>query len=403
MKRKKIIKSSKSKTSFRSKNILLILFFFLVGIAVISKTLATVSESTVLGVQALLVRGGDDSGGDDSGSSSSGSGSSGSGSSGDSGSSSGSSNNSDSSSENSGSLGTSQSSGSSSSSSGSSGSSGSIESTSGSSRSSNSITNTPVPIKTETRIKTIVPTVPQLSKTGEIENKETGTRTKTETKENESKTEVRLSETERIRTRTKDGQTRIDITSGGVKTRLEYRDDRVIIKAEKEDGTEVELEDNTLFKIEDRLAKDNIKIATSGAERIVLQRGSIGAVTELPLSVDLATNTLTVNTPSGTKTVAVLPDQAIRNLLAANVINKLGGKTILDEVNNSSLSSLQQIINLGDKNGIPVYEIAGVSEQKLLGFIPVNIEKEVAVSAETGNVVSTDTSLGDRILDIFSF
>lgn len=232
---------------------------------------------------------------------------------------------------------------------------------------------------------------------------DTGIRTQTETKSDETRTEVKLSEGERIRTRTKDGRTRIDITSGRVKTRLEIRDDRVVVKAEQEDGTEVELEDNTLLKIDERLGASGIKIATAGAERFVIQRGATGAVTNFPLSIDLATNTLTVNTPSGEKTVTVLPDQAVRNLIAANVVNRLGGQAIVDAVKTGNLASISQLILLGEQNGVPVYEINGISDQRLLGFIPIAIKKTVTVSAETGTVVSTQQSLGNRILDLLAF
>jgi len=228
-------------------------------------------------------------------------------------------------------------------------------------------------------------------------------RTQTEIKEDESLTEVRLSEEERIRTRTKDGRTIIDITAGGVKTRLEYRDDRVIIKAEQEDGEEVELEDDTIFKIEDRLGANGIKIATAGAEKFVIQRGNTGALTNFPLSIDLSTNSLIVNTPAGEKNVAVLPDQAVQNIIAANIVSRIGGQKVVDAALNQNLASISQLVILGLQNGVPVYEINGISDQRLLGFIPVIIEKSVAVSAETGQVVSTQKSLPNQLLDFVSF
>lgn len=258
--------------------------------------------------------------------------------------------------------------------------------------------------KTETRTRSILPSLsPSISDTPELENDDSGIRTKTETKPNEERTEIRLSEGERIRTRTKDGQTRIDITSGGIKTRFEIKDGRVIIKAEQEDGTEVELADDTLLKIDDRLAADNIKVATAGAERFLVQKGVAGAITEFPVSVDLATNTVFVTTPTGQKTITVLPEQAIQNLIAANIVNRLGGRAIVNEAENNNLTSVGQLIALGEKNGIPVYEINGISDQKLLGFIPVQIEKDLTVSAETGNVLSSSIPFGSRILDLLSF
>jgi len=263
-------------------------------------------------------------------------------------------------------------------------------------------------LKTETRTRSTSPSPvtsisPSINNTPELENDDSGIRTKTETKPNEERTEVRLSETERIRTRTKDGRTRIDITSGGIKTRLEFRDGRVIVKAEQEDGTEVELEDDTLLKIDDRLAADNIKVATAGAEKFLVQKGDTGAVTDFPISVDLATNEVFVTTPTGQKTITVLPEQAIQNLIAANIVNRLGGQAIANEALNNNLTSVSQLITLGEKNGIPVYEINGISDQKLLGFIPVKVEKDLTVSAETGNVLSTNISFGSRILDVLSF
>lgn len=258
--------------------------------------------------------------------------------------------------------------------------------------------------KTETRTRSISPSIPpSINDTPELENDDSDIRTKTETKPNEERAEIRLSEGERIRTRTKDGQTRIDITSGGIKTRFEIKDGRVIIKAEQEDGTEVELADDTLLKIDDRLAADNIKVATAGAERFLVQKGVAGAITELPISVDLATNTVFVTTPTGQKTITVLPEQAIQNLIAANIVNRLGGRAIVNEAENNNLTSVSQLIALGEKNDIPVYEINGISDQKLLGFIPVQIEKDLTVSAATGNVLSSNIPFGSRILDLLSF
>lgn len=401
-------------------------FFILLFAVVVGKAMVSWERYHVLGASTLIAKGdSDDSGGDDSsGSSNSGSGSSGSSNSG---------------SDDSGNSESSSGSGSSDSS----GSSNSETSDSSSSVSNGSISDTtkvicagpdgkqfetrvkdceelnkawnnPVnftvlpnqtrPIKKETRTRPKSASVsPSISGAPEVENDETGIRTKTETKPNEEKTEVRLSETERIRTRTKDGRTRIDITSGGIKTRLEIRDDRVVIKAEQEDGTEVELEDDTLIKIDERLASDNIKVATAGAKRFLVQKGTAGAVTDFPISVDLATNQVFVTTPTGQKTVTVLPEQAIQNLIAANIVNRIGGNAIVNEAVNNNLTSVSQLITLGEKNGIPVYEITGISDQKLLGFIPVKVEKDLTVSAVTGNVLSSDISFGARILDVLSF
>ncbi|MBI4097380.1 MAG: hypothetical protein HY428_03115 [Candidatus Levybacteria bacterium] len=202
---------------------------------------------------------------------------------------------------------------------------------------------------------------------------------------------------------TKDDRTRIDITANGIKVRLERRADRVVIKAEREDGTEVELADDTLFKIDDRLAKSNIKVETAGDNEFLVLRNTTGALTNFPISLDLATNALIINTTAGQKTVAILPDIAVQNLLAANIIDQLGNQALQNEVSNNTLPKIDRLITLGEQNGIPIYEINGFDNQRLLGLIPVIVEKDVTVSAETGEVVATQESLVNRVLDLVSF
>lgn len=226
-----------------------------------------------------------------------------------------------------------------------------------------------------------------------------GPRIKTE----EGKTEIIFGEGEKIKTRTKNGETRTDIYSGGVKVRFEQKDGRMIIKAEREDGGEVILGEQELFKIEERLDKNTIKIATGSGNSFVFARGTVGAKSNFPLSVDLATNALTVNTPNGPKVVIVLPDAAVQNMLAANVINRLGVQTVAGATTAASLKGVGDIVTLGLRNGVPVYEIPGVSDQKLLGFIPVSIPKKVIVSAETGALVTKETSPLNALLDLVSF
>ena len=60
-------------------------------------------------------------------------------------------------------------------------------------------------------------------------------------------------------------------------------------------------------------------------------------------------------------------------------------------------------IVLGERLGVPVYEIAGVKNHKFLGFIPVQTEVTAVVSAETGELVATeDVSLVEQVVDLLS-
>jgi hypothetical protein len=137
------------------------------------------------------------------------------------------------------------------------------------------------------------------------------------------------------------------------------------------------------------LKKEHISIASRGAEGKLIHQGNTGAMTKFPLSVDPETHVLTVTTPHGVKQVSVLPDKAIEHMLAANVVNRV--------------ASQSSKLELTDFHGVPVYEIDGVSDQKLFGFIPVGIRKKVKVSASTGQVAEVEQDLGSKLLDAVAF
>ena len=226
-----------------------------------------------------------------------------------------------------------------------------------------------------------------------------GTRIETKTEPQKQKTEIRFGEGEKIKTEVKEGRTRIDVYSGGVKVRYEIRDGRVIIKAETEEGQGVP--EQELFKIEDRLNKTGIKVATEGG-KLVVARGEIGALSNFPLQIDLNTNQLIASTSAGPRTLTILPDQAVQNMLAANVISRLDPAFLQQAARSGGLTSVSGVIALGERNGVPVYEIAGLRDQRLLGFIPVTTSIRVVVSAETGQTVTQEQSLLANIIDALS-
>ncbi len=238
---------------------------------------------------------------------------------------------------------------------------------------------------------------------------EDGTRTKTEIRsDGEVRTEVRLPDGTKVKTRTEEDRTRTDIYQGGTKVRLERVGDRFRIKAENELGEETELGEDELISIDERADRNQIRIRTFNStvdqlrNRAIIQRLNTQALTDLPLSVDLATNELTVTTPAGERTVTVLPDQAVQNMLAANVIDRIGGQQLVDLVRQGGVETLDQVIELSERQGVPVYEMQGIKIHRLLGFIPVTTDVNVTVSAETGEVIDTNQSFLDTIVDIFS-
>lgn len=170
-----------------------------------------------------------------------------------------------------------------------------------------------------------------------------------------------------------------------------------IRKAKLEDTDETEDE----VVIEERADRNAVRIRAL-QHKAIIERLNVQALTDLPISVDLNTNILTVTTPAGEKQVTILPDQAVQNMLAANVIDRLGGEALVEQVRQGNVQTLGQVIELGVRNDVPVFVIQGIRERRFLGFLPVTTDVTVTVSAETGEVVDTQQSFTDTVVDFFS-
>ena len=157
----------------------------------------------------------------------------------------------------------------------------------------------------------------------------------------------------------------------------------------------------------------NISQATDGGSM-----KHYGAISHFPIFINPVTNEMTITTPAGTRVVAVLPDQAVQNMLTKGIISKIGGHIATgsgdlggDDASSgsafiqsgSSLAESNDDIELTEENGTPVYKIRGVKEKKLFGFFPVSIDKTLTVSVSSGEVESTQIPLFDRLLDAVSF
>jgi len=140
-------------------------------------------------------------------------------------------------------------------------------------------------------------------------------------------------------------------------------------------------------------AKTAPRIASDGAKMGFISNNK-GALSTFPLKIDKATNSLIVTTPSGEKTVTVLPDAAIKNMLASKVMSFVTSAKAEGE-----LASTDKLITLKEKDGVLVYEIDGIREYKLLGIIPLKSKVKAVVSAENGQVIKTEQSLLGRILN----
>jgi len=224
------------------------------------------------------------------------------------------------------------------------------------------------------------------------------------------------------------------------------RGSKLRIKHEKNNRIQLELENggdeipestpSAELEIEDSVNKNKTKVRSNGRAFSVI-RDNIEAKTNFPLSVDLDTNELIVTTPKGSKVVTILPDQAVSNMLAANVLDQAGGKggfqwlasqqesgqeerestpsadeatdsadveELEEEVAPSATASVDEedIELTATDNGTLAYEIPGIKYKKLFGLFDIKLQRKAVVSAETGELLRLEQDFRDRILSFLS-
>ena len=158
------------------------------------------------------------------------------------------------------------------------------------------------------------------------------------------------------------------------------------VKAPEKTEPETEQE---LEHVNKELEAEDVHVGTS-AGGFTVKHGEIEAETHFPLSVDASTHTLTVTTPAGVKTVTVLPDQAVTNMLRTGIFDHV------------ATSTGEQKIELTEAGNQPAFAIPGIEDKKFLGIVPVTIAKTAIVSAQNGGIIRTDETLFNRILDALS-
>jgi len=207
-----------------------------------------------------------------------------------------------------------------------------------------------------------------------------------------------------------------------------------------EEEIEIEEEDSVEVEIEDSEGNNSTKIRSFGNAYAVI-RNRVAAKSNFPLSVNLETNELIVTTKKGSKVVTVLPDAAVNNMLAANVLDFPGGKGGLlwqeaqDELANvmestpsggaldgsDDLGFVQEegtgegVVEIPADPGVEAmvemittdegelaYEIDGYKEKKLLGLFKIMLKRQVRVSAETGELIDIQQDLMTRFIDLLS-
>lgn len=202
---------------------------------------------------------------------------------------------------------------------------------------------------------------------------------------------------EKVEVQTEGNKTEINAAAPGSQVQLKTEDNGSLsVHVKKADGTEVQLETHALDQVNESLKENDIEIGTKSAGGFEITNKDTKAETEFPVSVNLASKTLSVDTPLGTKNLTVLPDQAVQNLLNQRVIDKVTQTSV------STNGAQLQLVQLRLYGNNPVFQVQGVDDKKLFGVIPVGVQKTTLVSAETGQIVNTNTDLLNTILNLLS-
>ncbi len=199
--------------------------------------------------------------------------------------------------------------------------------------------------------------------------------------------------------------------NGNLKIEIKVEDGKVVTKVHDENGREVEIEASDEAKLtheaDSVLEKEDIEIATGSAEPGFVHKGE-KVRTNFPLSVNPTTGQLFVTTPAGTKVVAILPAVAIENMIRAGVITTVSGGVSNPPGGTGSATQVASVLGAAtelttDGKGNLVYKISGEKSKHFLGILPVNLNVTAVVSAENGQLISTQESLFARLLDLVSF
>lgn len=190
--------------------------------------------------------------------------------------------------------------------------------------------------------------------------------------------------------------------TGNIQYKIERRGSQLTIKKEADGEDSFEYESEAIFEIDEHKSKTRIKISTGSGDYLYFTRGNSAARTDFPLSINPDTNELIVTTSAGTKVVAVLPDQAVANMLAANVLDDINDPSD-DDLPSSEVEDVQDSLELDERDGELIYKVDGTSNQKILGLFKVKIRRQAIVSAETGELLDVERTFFQALLDLVSF
>ncbi len=219
----------------------------------------------------------------------------------------------------------------------------------------------------------------------------------------QKETETETADGVKVKTKVEDnGAVKIEMESEDVHFKFEEENGEIKLRVKNAAGEEIRSRERLreMAELEQELEDEEIEISSDEGE-LEIEHNAIRARTNFPLSMDPVTRQLTVTTPAGTKTVAILPDAALVRLMASGFLSTIATGSALPSGATDS-ADLTQSLELKLHNGTLVYEAEGEKEHKLFGVFPVKTERTVAVSAVSGEVVAQTQSWLSAFIDLLS-
>ena len=198
-----------------------------------------------------------------------------------------------------------------------------------------------------------------------------------------TETESESADGVKVKTKTEDnGATKVEVEGEGIHFKFEEEDGEIRLRVRDEDGNEVRTREHLreLDELEQELEDEEIEISSDDGH-MELEHNRVRARINFPLSIDPLTRELIVTTPAGERTVAVLPDEAVRNLLAKGFLTHVASGSAAVPAEATVSGSLATSVELKMKNGNLVYEVQGEKREKFLGVIPVTMDRSITISA----------------------
>lgn len=243
------------------------------------------------------------------------------------------------------------------------------------------------------------------NRSGENKPSEVEKRAAEQSREVEKKSQERAREKakERLESTIKINEIKANKNKFETESEIEVEGDKLKIKQKTKDAsgreteTELQLENGEELQVESKDGDETkkFKIRARNDDRLEVEKDGVRVGTKLPISVN-ENNELVVTRPDGTtKIVAVMPDQALKMLREQNITPD---DTVTD-INGDDTG----LPELEEEEGQSVYKIDGEKQEKILGLFKIAYKTKAVVSAETGEIIRTETSGLDRFLSLFSF